>query len=235
MSEKSIMNNNIDTNKYKELYDKDNIVVINNFLNIEKAEQIYTYIHNNKPKNTWTSSVCYDNVKSDLIYKNSKKAQIQKNIKKATDAFNKNKFAFSFQRTLNNNNVPSIEGFTTYLFKNQSIIDKINEITSLNVERAHDIFISKYRFGDFLSPHCDKNNGRIAFVLNLTKNWKPQYGGILHIMNQDRTEIIRSIVPKFNSLVLFYIPPENGIPHFVSHININNNGLYRYAITGWFS
>ena len=113
------------------------------------------------------------------------------------------------------------------------MIETINAITDENITNAHDIFMSKYSYGNFLSPHSDKNNGRIAFVLNLSYGWKPQYGGLLHIMNQERDEVIKTITPQYNSLVLFYIPEETGIPHFVSHVNIRNRN--RYAITGWFS
>jgi Rps23 Pro-64 3,4-dihydroxylase Tpa1-like proline 4-hydroxylase len=145
------------------------------------------------------------------------------------------KFAFSFQRTMNDTKPkkPNIEDFTKFLFKQDTVISKINEITEMGVETAHDVFLSKYRFGDFLSPHSDKNNGRVAFVLNMTKNWKPHFGGVLHIMNQERTEIVKSVSPAYNSLVLFHIPEDTGIPHFVSHINVH--GRYRYAVTGWFS
>ena len=45
--------------------------------------------------------------------------------------------------------------------------------------------MSRYKGGHFLSPHSDKGNGKIAFVISLTKKWKPEYGGILHFMNDD--------------------------------------------------
>ena len=228
-----MINSKLDISAFSDIFSSEKIVVIPNYLQEEVAKKIYHYIHNQKPKSNWTSTVCVDNVKCDKPYTDNNKKQIKNNIKKANAAFSNNKFSFSFQRSINTNKQPSMEGFTTYIFKQQSVIDNINLITNMNVETAHDVFISKYRFGDFLSPHCDKNNGRVAFVLNLTKDWRPPYGGILHIMNQDRTEIIKSISPTFNNLVLFYIPPEHGIPHFVSHINVE--GIYRYGITGWFS
>ena len=164
-----------------------------------------------------------------------KKEKIQANINKATKAFKQNKFSFSFYRTLNNH--PSkcicIECYTKYIFKNINIIQKIRSITNMDITTAHDIFISKYSYGNFLSVHSDKNNGRIAFILNLSKDWKPQYGGLLHILDDNRIDVIKTITPRFNTLTLFYIPENKGIPHFVSHINIKHSN--RYAITGWFS
>ena len=109
----------------------------------------------------------------------------------------------------------------------------VSYLTGIKVSYVNKLFISKYKSGHFLSPHSDIGNGKIAFVLNLTKNWKPQYGGILHFLNEERNEIIESFVPQFNSLILFEVP-EKGIPHFVSHV-VPDTKNTRYAITGWLS
>ena len=112
-------------------------------------------------------------------------------------------------------------------------LSMISYLTDLQLNRMNQMFLSKYNSGSFLAPHSDIGNGKVAFIINLTKNWKPQYGGILHFLNKSRNKIIKSLVPSFNNLVIFFIPNE-GIPHFVSHIvpGIKKN---RYAITGWLS
>ncbi len=219
---------------YTEQFNSDKIVIINDFIDTAKAEAIY-YFLSIKPANMWNSTTCFDNVKADVQNKSSKQEQIHKNIKKATKAFYENKFSFSFERTLNNHPLQCncIECYTKYLFKTPDIIQQINDITNMNITTAHDIFISKYSHGNFLSVHSDRNNGRVAFILNLSKDWKPEYGGLLHILDNKRENVIRTVVPHFNTLVLFYIPPNVGIPHFVSHVNIKYKN--RYAITGWFS
>ncbi len=220
---------------YSEQFKSNKIVIINDFIDKIKAEEIYYFLNHRKPANTWNSTTCFNNVKADIPIKPSKHDQIQKNIKKATKAFNDDSFSFSFQRTLNNHGFQCscIECYIKYLFKTPAIIQQINEITNMNITKAHDVFISKYSYGNFLSVHSDKNNGRVAFILNLSKGWKPEYGGLLHILDNNRENVIRTIVPHFNTLTLFYIPPEIGIPHFVSHVNIKNKN--RFAVTGWFS
>jgi Rps23 Pro-64 3,4-dihydroxylase Tpa1-like proline 4-hydroxylase len=219
---------------YSEEFEKNKIVVINKFIDPILAEQIFFYLNFKKPPQTWTASICFDNVKSDIQAKESNQEQINKNIKKANKAYENDKFSFSFQRTLNNHtNCNCFECSIKNIFKIPDIINQIRQITNINITTAHDIFISKYSYNNFLSIHSDKNNGRIAFILNLTKDWKPQYGGLLHILNNERSEVIKTIVPLFNTLTLFYIPENIGIPHYVSHITIKNKN--RYAITGWFS
>ena len=106
----------------------------------------------------------------------------------------------------------------------------MNKITGLELTHLTTLFISKYKSGNFLSPHSDRGNGRLAFVINLTKFWKPQYGGNLHFMNDDRTEILDTFVPEFNNLVVFYVPEGDGVPHVDPNVKHN-----RFAVTGWFT
>ena len=112
-------------------------------------------------------------------------------------------------------------------------LDLIYKITNIKVTQLNQVFLSKYKSGNFLAPHSDINNGKIAFVFNFSVNWKPQYGGILHFLSEDRTNIIDSFVPMFNSMMIFEIP-KDGIPHFVSHV-VPNVKRSRYALTGWYS
>lgn len=113
-------------------------------------------------------------------------------------------------------------------------IEFLNSITGLGLTQLTTLFLSKYKSGNFLSPHSDKGNGRLAFVLNLSMGWKPQYGGNLHFMNEDRTEIIETVVPEYNSFYVFYVPDGTGIPHFVGHVAPGIK-VSRYAVTGWFN
>ena len=91
-------------------------------------------------------------------------------------------------------------------------------------------FISKYSSGDFLSCHSDKERG-IAFVWNLTKNWKPEYGGNLSLIDP-LFKGVTTIVPSFNTLTIFNLNEE--IEHWVSEVS-SAAPSERLAITGWFS
>jgi Rps23 Pro-64 3,4-dihydroxylase Tpa1-like proline 4-hydroxylase len=96
------------------------------------------------------------------------------------------------------------------------------------------MFGSKYSEGCFLSPHHDVNLGSIGFVLQLTKDWKPQCGGVLHFLNDDLTKIDISETPTFNTLTLFHLPEGEGKWHYVSHVNpgVKSN---RIAYSGWYN
>ena len=95
-----------------------------------------------------------------------------------------------------------------------------------------DAKVTKYTAGYFLKEHNDvreqKDEKRIAaYVLGLTKDWKADFGGLLNIMD-DNHDVIKTIVPKFNTLTIFKVPK----PHFVSQV-ANYCPKSRFSITGW--
>ena len=102
------------------------------------------------------------------------------------------------------------------------------------INQYYVLLIDVQLFSIILFFSSDKGNGKIAFVLNLSKFWKPQYGGILHFLDEERKNIIDSYVPDFNNLILFEVPEDHDRPHFVSHIATNIKHS-RYAITGWYN
>lgn len=218
---------------YQEQFSKKKKLNIPYFLKNDFANILYKHILNEK---NWTLATGIDAIKYE-------KASIQTNekinntqIKNVNNAFANDHFSYIFYRSMNNNpkNMSYIEFSVRKLFSSPEFIENLNKITNLNLTQLTTLFLSKYKAGNFLSPHSDKGNGRLAFVLNLTKNWKPQYGGALHFMNDARTEITDTYVPQFNNFIIFYVPEKTGISHFVSTVvqNVKHN---RYSITGWFS
>ena len=88
---------------------------------------------------------------------------------------------------------------------------------------------TRYAKGHFLKEHidADSNEGRrFAYVLNLSKNWKPDWGGLLHFNNEDI--VIDTLMPKFNSMSIFEVPQK----HFVSSVT-GFAGEHRISLTGW--
>lgn len=93
------------------------------------------------------------------------------------------------------------------------------------------VMAARYLPGHFLTPHDDfhAHEGReVTWILNLTRDWKPEWGGLLHVMNAKGDRIDYSLIPAFNTMVLF-IPPR---PHFVSQV-ANFARLPRHTLTGW--
>jgi Rps23 Pro-64 3,4-dihydroxylase Tpa1-like proline 4-hydroxylase len=227
----SIINEINDIELLKENFDKNKRVKIDNFFSNDFLELLYKEIINEK---RWILSTGIDKNRFEKVDNNQTKKINSLQIKNVQKAFSNNSFSYVFYKSMNNTKTMSFLEYKVRKYLNSfEFINKLNEITNLNLSSLNTLFLSKYISGNFLSPHSDKGNGKLAFTIQLTKNWKPQYGGNLHFLNEERNQIIETIVPDFNTLFLFYVPEENGIPHFVSHI-VPNITINRYAITGWF-
>ncbi|HZH42566.1 MAG TPA: 2OG-Fe(II) oxygenase family protein [Lysobacter sp.] len=89
---------------------------------------------------------------------------------------------------------------------------------------------TRYRPGQFLMPHNDEDvreGRRYAYVLNLTRDWKPDWGGQLQFLDADGA-VVQTLMPRWNSLSLFRVPQR----HQVTLVAPWAAGP-RHAITGW--
>jgi SM-20-related protein len=89
---------------------------------------------------------------------------------------------------------------------------------------------TRYGPGQFLHVHDDLDPAKkriAAYVLNLTPEWSPEWGGILHFMDEDG-HVAEGYVPRFNALNVF----EVGIRHFVSYVAPFARSP-RLSVTGW--
>jgi Rps23 Pro-64 3,4-dihydroxylase Tpa1-like proline 4-hydroxylase len=93
-----------------------------------------------------------------------------------------------------------------------------------------DAQITRYRPGHFLTMHDDgvaHKHRRLAFVMNLTLNWRADWGGLL-LFPAGEGRISEGFVPAFNTLNLFTVPQ----PHLVSLVAPFADAS-RISITGW--
>ena len=108
-----------------------------------------------------------------------------------------------------------------------SVMRRITGIQEINRVYAQ---ATLYGPGSFLlahDDHVDVENRRLAYVINLTHQWRPDWGGLLHFSERDGT-VSDSFFPHFNSLSLFAVPQT----HFVSYVPPFAQAQ-RQAITGW--
>lgn len=124
---------------------------------------------------------------------------------------------------------PLLDEFIDFLSGDEAI-SLLREITGLADIAFADGHASRYRPGHFLTAHDDSNvdmGRRAAYVLNLTPQWRPDWGGLL-LFYDERGNVARGFTPAFNTLNLFRVPQ----PHSVSWVT-PLAGAPRYAVTGW--
>jgi len=105
------------------------------------------------------------------------------------------------------------------------------ESTGLALTSSDDFGSHRMRAGDFLREHDDDNKDRrLALVLYLTPDWKPSFGGALHM--RDRNNDVHVVDATYNSLVMFDTLAET--VHYVQPIATSAGDLARYTIGGWY-
>jgi Rps23 Pro-64 3,4-dihydroxylase Tpa1-like proline 4-hydroxylase len=88
-----------------------------------------------------------------------------------------------------------------------------------------------YAPGHFLTEHDDLGEAegrRLAYVLNFARDWRPDWGGYLNILD-DAGNIVAGFMPRFNCLNLFLVPLRHNVSLVAPFAPVG-----RLAITGWF-
>ena len=121
--------------------------------------------------------------------------------------------------------------FPVYEFINSPpVLDFFRQLTGLPNVRWADGHATLFRATHFLKGHTDlepKEQRLAAYVLNFTKEWDTDWGGLLQFWDKDGN-VELAFKPTFNALNIFTIPAD----HSVSMVTPYSPGL-RFSITGW--
>lgn len=93
-----------------------------------------------------------------------------------------------------------------------------------------DAQVTRYRAGHFLNTHDDDAAGKhrlYAFVLNLTPQWRTDWGGLLLFQDGDG-HVSEGYAPRFNALNIFRVPQAHSVSQVSSFVTAG-----RLSITGW--
>ncbi|MFC4701312.1 2OG-Fe(II) oxygenase [Glaciecola siphonariae] len=114
----------------------------------------------------------------------------------------------------------------------ESLLNDIRKMTGHDDITGANGQATRFYPGHFLTRHNDVNehdNRKVAYVLNFTPEWHPDWGGLLQFYH-DNGNPKDTWVPIFNSLALFDVTH----PHAVSYVAPFARKP-RIAITGWFT
>jgi Rps23 Pro-64 3,4-dihydroxylase Tpa1-like proline 4-hydroxylase len=190
---------------------ENNIISVKNFLNAELAEKIESDMKK-IAKEWWYISMYPAN--SNMLKQETKYYDGLYNNPQFIDEkeynktwFNQGNFGYMFKRTIDNHYETcycEMCNLKKY-FDSSEVKDELSKIVGEKVTHFNTTFCSKYENDDYLSIHHDKGNGDYAFVFQLTKDWNPSYGGLLHFYDETTKEVYKSVNPIFNSLTIFKI------------------------------
>ncbi len=120
------------------------------------------------------------------------------------------------------------------------LLEHINDAPMLEMVRAvtgipelckADAQATLYAQGHFLTAHDDSHaveGRRVAYVLNLATEWRPDWGGYLLFYDADG-DVVAGFKPRFNTLNLFTVPQLHSVSYVPPFAPVG-----RFAVTGWF-
>jgi len=120
--------------------------------------------------------------------------------------------------------------FIYEFFNSTESLDFAKSITNIDSIKFADIQATRYSKGHFLTEHDDHVKGKnrlAAYVLNLTPEWKNDWGGAL-LIHKDEVSC-HALFPKFNALNIFAVPQKHSVSYISPFAQAD-----RYSITGWF-
>ncbi len=112
-----------------------------------------------------------------------------------------------------------------------SVIEFVRTLTGATDIGFADAQATRYSAGHFLTAHDDGIEGkdrRAAYVLNLTQDWRADWGGLLLFIGADG-HVEEAFTPKFNALNIFLVPQLHAVSIIAPFAP-----RPRYAVTGWF-
>ena len=234
-----MINNSLDIRQLSVDFTHNKSVQVFDFLKDSEADKLYNWFNFDIPEDWWFTSIHNPNEEgydgaNNIQRKPGSEKLIEEKIREANEAFLNGNFSYVFDRSMPHAaTCTCLECQFLNWLGSDFMLFFIRSITGVEVSRTNEVFASRFTSNQFLSPHHDEGKGKIGFVYTLTKNWRPEWGGNLHFMEDDYSTVIKTIVPVFNRLTIFDIPSKNGVPHYVSHIlpTVKSN---RISITGWF-
>lgn len=122
--------------------------------------------------------------------------------------------------------------FRSTFQKDDDLRAYFEEVSGIPLAVSDDFGSHSMTAGDFLKPHDDNNrNRRLALVLYLSPDWKPEYGGALKIADP-AGDGESTVAASYNSLVAF--DTLAGTTHHVVPISEAAGPNARLTIGGWY-
>ena len=207
-----------------------NHIVIKDFLPEQQAEELAKYIKNTED---WVNVYRVENHAPLSNFKNNftgivARRDFEPNVVNAVCSGN---FVYKQKRLKKNKLKDStIQTAIQGTFNSPEFLNYLQTLAEIPypIEIADNYFASIFDRGDFLSVHED-GDYELAFILNLSKDWKYEYGGCLTIFDEGSAKMI---LPEFNSLVILKLKQE-GIKHFVTQVSTFAPDV-RVALGGWY-
>jgi SM-20-related protein len=226
-------NSSVDTDLIQKEYSHDKRVRISDVLNMDTAGQLAMRVHSDLK----FSNAYFENGESKsaapeelLALSQAQKETFQKNLY----ANARQGIGFFYERhalSLNTWDLTIIQQCMQWL-NSPETIETIRKISGFEDIISASAQATRFYPGHFLTRHNDvhpSEQRRVAYVLNLTPDWHPDWGGLLQFYQNDGTPR-DAWTPLFNSMALFDVNHVHAVTYIAPYAN-----KPRLSISGWFN
>jgi len=202
---------NLDLEGLKQEFDEKGVVTLDNAIEPTVFEEFSTFVREEMPDWWWIYNYVYwEN--GEKVHEDNGSPSNVGSILKAKHMAHQNLIDGVFSYHYSRANLSHIKGcecgicaFTSKFHPDLTALCEYLVGIDLRVDET---FLNRYDEGDFNGIHNDVGKGACAFVLHMTKDWKPLYGGEFFTYTDDRNTITSSVAPSYNKLVIMLIPDE---------------------------
>jgi SM-20-related protein len=230
-----MLNNAIDLNRYRQLLLQHTRVQIPDFLQPGAAETLHRCLRDDIPfalaERSGGSSHTIDAGTYAAMNEAARQALLSKAYARARSEFQFSYDSYMIVRAMKEGWAPNPLHTVLEFLNSPEFLMFARRLTGEPTVNRVSAQGTRYRAGQFLTRHQDRedNENRVcAFVINLSKNWDSDWGGLLQF-HDGADRLVDSFVPYWNTLSLFRVPQS----HTVSLV-APWAGADRLAITGWF-
>lgn len=226
------LNPDIQWSTYYSQYLKDNRVRITNFLSNDSAMQLLDCLKNQVNFNLAFTYNRQPGEISKSDYEALPQQQKEEIIKTVHHDASQG-IGFLYGRHLIQPNTESIGLLKELinLMNSNTVLENISQLVKQPGIKLASGQATEYKNGYFLTRHNDiveKEKRIVAYVLNLTPEWHPDWGGLLQFYEQDGAPL-NAWSPVFNSLTLFDVSHVHAVTYVTPYAKER-----RLSVTGWF-
>jgi Rps23 Pro-64 3,4-dihydroxylase Tpa1-like proline 4-hydroxylase len=174
----SLLNPNLNLEALKKEFQTSRLVVIDQVLKPEAAEEIHQFMQNmpdDCPKPWWLWARWNEDSGAKLTYTQPVlQLQAEEDRKLARIRRNQGQYSYAFKRTSDDHFAKCNCRLCQYRqwLAGPEFMNLLTEITGRKYDLIN-MFANKYQAGDYLDRHTDKVNNRdLTYVFNFTKGWR---------------------------------------------------------------
>ena len=230
-----MINNGIDLNRYRQLLVQRTRVQIPEFLQTDAAEALHACLRDDIPfalaERSDGVSHTLDAARYAAMDEAARQALLQKAYARAKAGFQFSYDSYMIVRAMKEGWTPNLLHTVLEFLNSPEFLLFARRLTGEPTINRVSAQGTRYRAGQFLTRHQDREDSEnrvCAFVINLSKNWDSDWGGLLQF-HDEHDRLVDTFVPYWNTLSLFRVPQS----HTVSLVS-PWAGSDRLAITGWF-